>query len=138
MNSVIATPKRRNVMGNLHYDYECKKTLTSLGKRINIDEEWVDSVNDFFGDEGYDNFLHWIKRMIRVQHNVEISDAQGWMLQYHILSTGVPQALRDDDVDEETNIVSKTAGAVADAVTSGKNTIWGSSDTEEEATPDAE
>ena len=44
MNSVIATPKRRNVMGNLHYDYECKKTLTSLGKRINIDEEWVDSV----------------------------------------------------------------------------------------------
>ncbi len=138
MNSVIATSKRSNTMGNLHYDYECKKTMTSLGKRINIDEEWIDSINDFFGDEGYEPLLHWTKRFIRVTHNVDISDAQAWMSMYHMLSYGVPQALRDDDVDEETNIVTKTAGAVADVVTSGKNTIWGSSDTEEEETPDAE
>jgi len=137
VNSVIATSKRRNSMGNLHYDYECKKTMTSLGKRINIDEEWIDSINDFFGDEGYESLLHWTKRFIRVTHNVEISDAQAWMSMYHMLSYGVPQALRDDDIDEETNIVTKTANVVADAVTSGKKTIWGSSDAEEE-TSDAE
>lgn len=138
MNRVITAPKRTNLMGNLHYDYDCEKKRTSIGKRINVDEEWVDTINGFFGDEGYESLLHWIKRMIRVNHNVEMSDAQGWILQYHILSTGVPRALRDDDVDEETNIVAKTAGAVAGVVASGKNTIWGDSSDTEVETSDVE
>ena len=107
-------------MSKLNYSYDCqnfgnmsgwlKKKTSDI---IVIDDEWVDTMNKYFGSEGYDTLLHLPKRMIRTTMNVEMSDAQAWIMMYHILSKGVPQAIRDDDVDENTSIIAKGVDYVA-------------------------
>jgi len=111
-------------MGKTYYTYEGKKkTLGGLSKMFNdlvlVEEEWVETVRGQFRDNGYQHFLAFVKKVVRNEMSIDLTDAQAWLVIHDITNDGVPMALRDTTNDEDANaatILKSAVGAVANTV----------------------
>lgn len=121
---MITNPKHPNNMGKTYYTYEGKKkSLGGLSKMFNdlvlVEDEWVEAVRGQFRQSGYQHFLHFVKKMVRHELSIDLTDAQAWLVIHDITNDGVPMALRDVSNDEDANaakILKGAVGAVANTV----------------------
>ncbi len=132
-----------------YYSYDGKKAWTGIGKKVLVDEDWVDAVNSHFANNGYDDLLAVIGHILKDGGYTDISRAQAWVVAQDVLNDGVPIILRDDDVDESIGkghlmldiaqkaargVVDTTlaAGTIASNVATGAvSTVLGTSEEEE-------
>ncbi len=111
-------------MGKSYYTYEGKKkSLGGLSKMFNdlvlVEDEWVEAVRGQFRQSGYQHFLAFVKKMVRHELSVDLTDAQAWLVIHDITNDGVPMALRDVSNDEDANaakILKNAVGVVANTV----------------------
>ena len=92
-------------MSNLNFTYEgkaCGFIRKGLSKVVSVDEEWVASCEKGLAGVHYQTFLKPIKEEVLRLHAVEITDSQAWMIARQTLDMSVPDYLRDDENDEET------------------------------------
>ena len=86
------------------YQYDGSKALTKyFGDKVVLEKEWVEAMQQFFGSNGYDLFLSWVKKTVMRECSSELTDAQAWLLIHHLTNQGVPIALQDKDLDESNN-----------------------------------
>ena len=83
-----------------YYSYDGKKAWTGLGHKVLVDDGWIDAVNGHFANNGYDDLLAVVGKILRDAGFTDISRAQAWVITQDILNGGVPEILRDNDVDE--------------------------------------
>ena len=84
-----------------------------------VEEEWVETVRGQFRDNGYQHFLAFVKKVVRNEMSIDLTDAQAWLVIHDITNDGVPMALRDTTNDEDANaatILKSAVGAVANTV----------------------
>tara|TARA_B100000035_G_C20987344_1_gene548445 strand:- start:316 stop:846 length:531 start_codon:yes stop_codon:yes gene_type:complete len=68
---------------------------------VMIEEGWVSEVQNHFGKKSHDQLLQLPARILKNAGFPDITRAQAWILLLEILNKGVPEALRDADVDEK-------------------------------------
>ncbi len=83
-----------------YYDYSGKKSWTGIGKKVAIDEEWLDAVNKHFANNGYDVLLAVIGNILKDAGHSDLTRAQAWVIAQDVLNGGVPEILRNNDEDE--------------------------------------
>tara|TARA_B100000287_G_C20627328_1_gene778360 strand:+ start:26 stop:529 length:504 start_codon:yes stop_codon:yes gene_type:complete len=83
-----------------YYSYDGKKAWTGIGSKVLVDDGWIDAVNGHFANNGYDDLLAVVGRILRDAGFTDISRAQAWVITQDVLNGGVPEILRDNDVDE--------------------------------------
>ena len=83
-----------------YYSYDGKKAWTGVGKKVLVDDAWLDAVNAHFANNGYDDLLAVVGRILKDGGFSDISRAQAWVITQDVLNDGVPEILRDNDVDE--------------------------------------
>ena len=111
-------------MGKTYYTYEGKKkSLGGLSKMFNdlvlVEDEWVEAVRSNFRVKGYQQFLAFVKAVVRNEISIDLTDAQAWLVIHDITNDGVPMALRDISNDEDANaakILRSAVNAVANTV----------------------
>jgi len=121
---MITNPKHPTNMGKTYYTYEGKKkSLGGLSKMFNdlvlVEDEWVEAVRANFRMKGYQQFLTFVKAVVRNELSIDLTDAQAWLVIHDITNDGVPMALRDVSNDEDANaakILKGAVGAVANTV----------------------
>ena len=121
---MIANPKHSRYMGKKYYTYEGKKkSLGGLSKMFNdlvlVEDEWVEAVRSNFRLKGYQQFLAFVKAVVRNELSIDLTDAQAWLVIHDITNDGVPMALRDTTNDEDANaatILKSAVGAVANTM----------------------
>lgn len=92
-------------MSNLNFTYEgkpCGFIRKGLSKVVSIEEEWVSSCEKGLAGIHYQTFLKPIKEEVLRLHAVEITDSQAWMIARQALDMPVPEYLRSEEHDEET------------------------------------
>ena len=93
-------------MSDLNFTYEgkpCGFIRKGLSKVVSIDEEWVSACEKGLASVHYQTFLKPIKEEVMRLHAVEITDSQAWMIARQTLDMSVPDYLRDEENDEETD-----------------------------------
>ena len=70
---------------------------------VAIEEAWVSSLDAHFMRKGYDELLAFVATRLKSDMNVNISRAQAWVLLNILTENGVPEALRQEGIDEEIN-----------------------------------
>ena len=121
---MITNPKHSRYMGKKYYTYEGKKkSLGGLSKMFNdlvlVEDEWVEAVRSNFRLKGYQQFLAFVKAVVRNELSIDLTDAQAWLVIHDITNDGVPMALRDTTNDEDANaatILKSAVGAVANTM----------------------
>ena len=121
---MITNPKHPSNMGKTYYTYEGKKkSLGGLSKMFNdlvlVEDEWVEAVRSNFRVKGYQQFLAFVKAVVRNEISIDLTDAQAWLVIHDITNDGVPMALRDISNDEDANaakILRSAVNAVANTV----------------------
>ncbi len=83
-----------------YYSYDGTKAWTGIGKKVLVDDAWVDAVNSHFANNGYDDLLSVVGKILKDGGFTDISRAQAWVVTQDVLNDGVPLILRDNDVDE--------------------------------------
>ena len=68
---------------------------------VMIEEGWVSEVQNHFGKKSHDQLLQLPARILKNAGFPDITRAQAWIILLEILNKGVPEALRDADVDEK-------------------------------------
>ena len=112
-------------MSNLNFTYEgkaCGFIRKGLSKVVSVDEEWVSACEKGLASVHYQTFLKPIKEEILRLHAVEITDSQAWMIARETLNMAVPDYLRDDDNDEETDrkgVIKKGLAGIAGVLDAG-------------------
>ena len=124
------TAKPRLIMANeVRYTYTGKE-VGGLRKLVSdvviVEEQWINTMSKQFAGNGYKQLLHYVKKTIRNECSDDLTDAQAWMLLYHITKTGVPLALRDEEADEKST-PAKVMNSVAGAVLGAGDTVIGAS-----------
>ena len=112
-------------MSNLNFTYEgksCGFIRKGLSKVVSVDEEWVSACEKGLASVHYAIFLKPIKEEILRLHAVEITDSQAWMIARETLNMAVPDYLRDDEHDEETDrkgVIKKGLAGIAGVLDAG-------------------
>jgi len=84
-----------------------------------VEDEWVEAVRSNFRLKGYQQFLAFVKAVVRNDLSIDLTDAQAWLVIHDITNDGVPMALRDITNDEDANaakILKNAASAVANTL----------------------
>jgi len=121
---MITNPKHPSNMGKTYYTYTGKKkSLGGISKMFNdlvlVEDEWVEAVRSNFRLKGYQQFLAFVKAVVRNDLSIDLTDAQAWLVIHDITNDGVPMALRDITNDEDANaakILKNAASAVANTL----------------------
>lgn len=105
-------------MGKTYYTYEGKKkALGKLSAMFNelvlVEDEWVAAVQKQFNQRGYQHLLTFVKKVVRMELSVDLTDAQAWLVIHDLTNDGVPMALRDAESDEDANAAQILKGAMA-------------------------
>jgi len=105
-------------MGKTYYTYEGKKkTLGKLSAMFNdlvlVEDEWVAAIQKQFNKSGYQHLLAFVKKVVRHELSVDLTDAQAWLVLHDLTNDGVPVALRDIESDEDANAAKILKSAVA-------------------------
>ncbi|MAK20619.1 MAG: hypothetical protein CMA05_04830 [Euryarchaeota archaeon] len=105
-------------MGKTYYTYEGKKkALGKLSAMFNelvlVEDEWVSAVQKQFNQRGYQHLLTFVKKVVRMELSVDLTDAQAWLVIHDLTNDGVPMALRDAESDEDANAAQILKGAMA-------------------------
>lgn len=111
-------------MGKTYYTYTGKKkSLGGISKMFNdlvlVEDEWVEAVRSNFRLKGYQQFLAFVKAVVRNDLSIDLTDAQAWLVIHDITNDGVPMALRDTTNDEDANaakILKNAASVVANTL----------------------
>jgi len=75
----------------------------ALDNVVVIEEAWVSELDAYFMREGYDELLSFVALTLKNKMSVNVSRAQAWILLNLVTENGVPEALRQEGVDEEVN-----------------------------------
>lgn len=75
----------------------------ALDDVVAVEEAWVSSLDAHFMRKGYDELLAFVATRLKSDMNVNISRAQAWVLLNILTENGVPEALRQEGIDEEIN-----------------------------------
>jgi hypothetical protein len=75
----------------------------ALDDVVAIEEAWVSSLDSHFMKNGYDELLSFVATSLKNDMNINISRAQAWVLLNIITEKGVPEALRQEGIDEAVN-----------------------------------
>ena len=92
-------------MSNLHFTYEgrpCGTLRKFASEVVSVEEEWVSSCEKGLATVNYQAFLQPVKEEILRLHAIEITDSQAWMIVSQIFNKAVPDYLRDESNDEDT------------------------------------
>ncbi len=105
-------------MGKTYYTYEGKKkTLGKLSAMFNdlvlVEDDWVAAIQKQFKVRGYQHLLAFVKKVVRHELSVDLTDAQAWLVLHDLTNDGVPMALRDIESDEDANAAQILKSAVA-------------------------
>lgn len=105
-------------MGKTYYTYQGKKkALGKLSAMFNelvlVEDEWVSAVQKQFNQRGYQHLLSFVKKVVRMDLSVDLTDAQAWLVIHDLTNDGVPMALRDAESDEDANAAQILKGAMA-------------------------
>ena len=73
----------------------------AIDEVVLVEEGWVSEVQNHFGKRTHDKLLEIPAKILKDGGFPEVSRAQAWIILHEILKKGVPEALRDSDVDEE-------------------------------------
>ena len=102
----------------------------ALDDVVAIEEAWVSSLDAHFMRKGYDELLAFVATRLKSDMNVNISRAQAWVLLNILTENGVPEALRQEGIDEEINkgslakdIAKAPLRAAATVVDTAANTV---------------
>lgn len=115
---MITHTKHSGNMGKTYYTYEGKKkTLGKLSAMFNdlvlVEDEWVAAIQKQFNKSGYQHLLAFVKKVVRHELSVDLTDAQAWLVIHDLTNDGVPMALRDVESDEDANAAKILKSAVA-------------------------
>jgi len=83
-----------------YYDYSGKKSWTGIGRKVAIDDDWLEAVNSHFANNGYDILLSVIGTILKEAGHSDLTRAQAWVIAQDVLNGGVPEILRNTDEDE--------------------------------------
>jgi len=114
-------------MSNLNFTYEgkpCGFIRKGLSKVVSIEEEWVSSCEKGLAGVHYQTFLKPIKEEVLRLHATEITDSQAWMIARQALDMAVPDYLRSEEHDEETErkgVIKKGLAGIAGVLDAGVN-----------------
>ncbi len=75
----------------------------ALDDVVAIEEAWVSALDAHFMRNGYDELLSFVATSLKNDMNINISRAQAWVLLNVVTEKGVPEALRQEGIDEEIN-----------------------------------
>ncbi len=75
----------------------------ALDDVVAIEEAWVSELDGHFMREGYDELLSFVALTLKKKMNINVSRAQAWILLNLVTEKGVPEALRQEGIDEEIN-----------------------------------
>ncbi len=112
-------------MSDLNFTYEgkpCGFIRKGLSKVVSIEEEWVSSCEKGLAGVHYQTFLKPIKEEILRLHATEITDSQAWMIARQALDMPVPDYLRSEEHDEETErkgVIKKGLAGIAGVLDAG-------------------
>ena len=112
-------------MSNLNFTYEgkpCGFIRKGLSKVVSIEEEWVSSCEKGLAGVHYQTFLKPIKEEVLRLHATEITDSQAWMIARQALDMPVPDYLRSEEHDEETErkgVIKKGLAGIAGVLDAG-------------------
>lgn len=112
-------------MSNLNFTYEgkpCGFIRKGLSKVVSIEEEWVSSCEKGLAGVHYQTFLKPIKEEVLRLHATEITDSQAWMIARQALDMAVPDYLRSEEHDEETErkgVIKKGLAGIAGVLDAG-------------------
>ena len=112
-------------MSNLNFTYEgkpCGFIRKGLSKVVSIEEEWVSSCEKGLASVHYQTFLKPIKEEVLRLHAAEITDSQAWMIARQALDMAVPDYLRSEEHDEETErrgVIKKGLAGIAGVLDAG-------------------
>ena len=73
----------------------------AIDEVVMIEEGWVSEVQNHFGKRTHDKLLQIPAQILKNGGFPDITRAQAWIILLEILNKGVPEALRDADVDEK-------------------------------------
>lgn len=116
-------------MSNLHFTYEgrpCGSIRKFASEVVSIEEEWTSSCEKGLATVNYQAFLGPVKEEVLRLHATEITDSQAWMIVMQIFSKAVPDYLRDESNDEETDrkgIVKKGLQGIAGIVDTASRVV---------------
>jgi len=105
-----------------------KKTLDEV---VLIEEAWTSEVNKYLAENGYDELLVTVAKILDRAGQPPISRAQAWVILHDITNKGVPEALRDAEADEKiglgklTSSIKKSAVGAVDTVTAPVGKVVG-------------
>lgn len=109
-------------MSDLHFTYDgrpCGTLRKFASEVVSIEEEWISSCEKGLATVNYQAFLKPVKEEVLRLHATEITDSQAWMIVAQIFAKAVPDYLRDEKNDEETErkgIVSKGLRGIAGVI----------------------
>ena len=92
-------------MSDLHFTYQgrpCGTLRKFASEVVSIEEEWISSCEKGLASVNYQAFLKPVKEEILRLHATEITDSQAWMIIAQIYNKAVPDYLRDENNDEDT------------------------------------
>jgi len=75
----------------------------ALDDVVAIEEAWISELDRHFMREGYDELLSFVALTLKTKMNINVSRAQAWVLLNLLTENGVPEALRQEGIDEEIN-----------------------------------
>lgn len=87
-----------------YYTYEGKRVgfvRKAIDEVILIEDGWVSSLNHYFAKEGYDELLGIVAKIMQHAGQPNISRAQAWVMLAEVTNKGVPEALRQVEIDEQ-------------------------------------
>ena len=75
----------------------------ALDDVVAIEEAWISELDKHFMREGYDELLSFVALTLKNKMNINVSRAQTWILLNLLTENGVPEALRQEGIDENIN-----------------------------------
>jgi hypothetical protein len=75
----------------------------ALDDVVAIEEAWISELDRHFMREGYDELLSFVALTLKNKMSINVSRAQAWVLLNLLTENGVPEALRQEGIDEEIN-----------------------------------
>ena len=73
----------------------------AIDEVVLVEEGWISEVQNHFGKKTHDQLLAIPATILKNGGFPPVSRAQSWIILFEVLNKGVPEALRDVDIDEK-------------------------------------